>query len=386
MNNKKQRTGESSEVTSDSDTINASETKRKHKFAPHHYGDDELFDCEFVGIDIYAIIDPPSKPISELLSSETVRSSDDNDMIIKYDDSIDEDTEMTEAEAFDEADDVEMTEATNASSGSTYAKNPLFTSTVQGILTVREVMESAAFELGGMVVDREGLSSDDDEGSRQVIGVLEYHCVPITAEKASEWRDFDDLRSLVTGVDLSKAAIIMQISFLNCQVGLGKSTKGTIIATLLTQWMRPTVSLSPSNIAYPNYQIINSLLRVIKRGLENKGVVDYTLDLCSVCASNLRATIESARIQAEKEIEDDLTQFKRTVKRDITSLERLQPSVDLAVDMERTDNESPTKRSPFISGCAMPNKNAIKLILKAVFWTYLREEPVLYVNKDSPMC
>lgn len=80
---------------------------------------------------------------------------------------------------------------------------------MQDILTVREVMESAAFEIGGMVVDQEGLSSDDDEGSRQVTGILEYHRVPITAEKAPEWRDFDDLRSLVTNVDLSKTAIIM---------------------------------------------------------------------------------------------------------------------------------------------------------------------------------
>ncbi|CAO3619250.1 unnamed protein product [Mucor fragilis] len=62
----------------------------------------------------------------------------------------------------------------------------------------------------------------------------------------------------------------------------------------------------------------------------------------------------------------------------------------LAADMER-DDEKPMQ-APFISGCAMPNKDAIKSILKAmqagpggrrwVFWTCLREEPVLYVNKN----
>jgi hypothetical protein len=46
---------------------------------------------------------------------------------------------------------------------------------------------------------------------------------------------------------------------------------------------------------------------------------------------------------------------------------------------------------PYISGCAMPNKDAIKAILdtmdagpggsRKVLWTCLREEPVLYVNK-----
>lgn len=297
---------------------------------------------------------------------------------------------------------------------------------------------------------------------------------------------------------------------------------------MLTRWIRPNLSSSNSSlrsehlpVAYPNYQIINSLLRVIKRGLETKGVVDYTLDQCSVGGSNLRETIEEARIQAEKEIEEDPIQFKRTVKRGITSLERYfmficfqayldstSPSMvretesfglwmkrhpelgtilhdilnnkeedefrslvpvekslsgdgmalssevmrvvnsrhgqvlaqqtilkhdafpgcqkmslkekipgaynfrrieikqiksavkygglaatlsGLAADMERGDDEKPPS-APFISGCAMPNKDAIKSILKAmhagpggrrwVFWTCLREEPVLYINKN----
>lgn len=311
----------------------------------------------------------------------------------------------------------------------------------------------------------------------------------------------------------------------NCQVGLGRSTSGTIIATLLTRWMRPNYPATAAATSkavethYPNYQIINSLLRVIKRGLENKRIVDCTLDQCSIGATNLRASIESARIQAEKEIEEDPTQFKRTVKRGIISLERyfmficfqayldntcpsmvretesfgtwmkrhpelgtilqdllhspqdefkslmpVEKSVSgdgmalssevmrvvnsrhgqvlaqqtilkhdafpgcqkmslkekipgaynfrrveinkvkyavkygglaaslsgLAADMETGDEEVPNP--PFISGCAMPNKDAIKSILKAmqagpggtrwVFWTCLREEPVLYVNKN----
>jgi hypothetical protein len=42
---------------------------------------------------------------------------------------------------------------------------------------------------------------------------LEYRRVPITAEKAPEWRDVDDLQALVTGVDLSRTAVIMYASF-----------------------------------------------------------------------------------------------------------------------------------------------------------------------------
>ncbi|KAG1113978.1 hypothetical protein G6F42_014315 [Rhizopus arrhizus] len=400
---------------------------------------------------------------------------------------------------------------------------------LQDIMTVREVMEFAALEIQQ---ERELSDNDDNEEQSQrnlVNNLLEYHRVPITAEKAPEWRDFDDLTSLVTGVDLSKTAIIM-----NCQVGLGRSTTGTIIATLLTRWIRPKNNTSSTNssvrssrselalqnsVQYPNYQIINSLLRVIRRGLENKCIVDSILDQCSVGGSNLRSTIEDARIQAEKEQEEDPSQFRRTVKRGITALERYfmficfqayldstSPSLvrdtesfglwmkrhpelgtilqdllhtsdefrslvpveqslgggdgmalssevmrvvnsrhgqvlaqqtilkhdafpgcqkmslkekipgaynfrrieikqvksavkygglaatvsGLAADMER-DDEKPLE-APFISGCAMPNKDAIKSMLKAmqagpggrrwVFWTCLREEPVLYVNKN----
>ncbi|RCI07158.1 hypothetical protein CU098_013780 [Rhizopus stolonifer] len=384
---------------------------------------------------------------------------------------------------------------------------------IQDIMTVREVMEFAAVEIQQELSLRD---SSDEEDQRKNLAeenrLLEYHRVPITAEKAPEWRDLDDLTSLVTGVDLSKTAIIM-----NCQVGLGRSTTGTIIASLLTRWIRPR-NKATCLPRYPNYQIINSLLRVIKRGLENKQVVDAVIEQCSISGSHLIKTIESARIQAEKEKENP-AEFKRTVKRGITSLERYfmficfqayldstSPSLvrdtesfgrwmkrlpelatilqdllhtkdefsalvpveqslgggdgmalssevmrvvhsrhgqvlaqqtilkhdafpgcqkmslkekipgaynfrrveisqvkyavkegglaanlsGLAADMER-DDEKPLA-APFIAGCAMPNKDAIKSILKAmqagpggrrwVYWTCLREEPVLYVNKN----
>jgi hypothetical protein len=81
---------------------------------------------------------------------------------------------------------------------------------IQDIMTVREVMESAAFEIR-QEQQHDLLSDEDDDlaSTENTSILLEYHRVPITAEKAPEWRDFDDLRSLVTGVDLSKTAIIM---------------------------------------------------------------------------------------------------------------------------------------------------------------------------------
>ena len=72
---------------------------------------------------------------------------------------------------------------------------------IQDIMTVREVMETVSFEIRN--------EQQENDEINQETALLDYHRVPITAEKAPEWRDFDDLRSLVTGVNLSKTAIIM---------------------------------------------------------------------------------------------------------------------------------------------------------------------------------
>ncbi|KAG0188087.1 hypothetical protein DFQ28_005392 [Apophysomyces sp. BC1034] len=375
---------------------------------------------------------------------------------------------------------------------------------IEDILTVREVMESVSEEISHGV---------DDDGSKRIF--LDYYRIPITAEKAPEWRDFDDLRSLLAHMELSKTSVVM-----NCQIGLGRSTIGTVIATLLIRWMRQSSTPELSEIPtpsrairrqHPNYNLINSLLRVIKNGLENKEVVDDTVDKCGVYL-NLRDMIESAHIQAENETDE--SKRNRLLKRGVLALERyfllicfqayldntspetldetesfehwmkrhlematillelqkdrleliipvekavgdgvalssevmrvvsarhgqvlaqqtilkhdafpgcqkmslkekvegaynfrrvevknvksavkyggLAASVSgLAADMERSDDDGPNP--PFICGCAMPSKDAIKTVLKAmnagpggkrrVLWTCLREEPVLYVNK-----
>lgn len=319
----------------------------------------------------------------------------------------------------------------------------------------------------------------------------------------------------------SKTREKLTSTFRNDQVGLGRSTTGTIIATLITRWIRPKNAYLPKSPGPShNYQIINSLLRVIRRGLENKQMVDHTMKQCSVDSRQIFDMIGAARVQAEKEKEDDPSQFKRTIKRGITALERYfificfqaylddtSPSLvsetesfshwmerhpelrtilddvllaneeeqfrslipveksltgdgialssevmavvnrrhgqvlaqqtimkhdafpgcqkmslkekipgaynfrrieinkiksavkyggqaatigGLVADMERSDED--LLIAPFISGCAMPNKDAIKSILKAmqagpggkrwVLWTCLREEPVIYVNKN----
>ncbi|CAO0803096.1 unnamed protein product [Mucor circinelloides] len=380
------------------------------------------------------------------------------------------------------------------------------------IMTVREVMTSVAMEIADEL-DSDTSSSDSSVGRVALRhgDVLDYYRVPVTAEKAPEWCDFDEIRNLITSTDLSKTALIM-----NCQVGLGRSTLGTVIATLITRWIKPSHVKEGNDhrrkCQYLNYQIINSLLRVIKNGLEVKHTVDDVIDTCGAFL-NLREMIESEHIKSDNQ--DDEVKKKAHIKRGIAALQRyfvllcfeayldstspelvnstptfeswmnkrpeigtllqefehpdehlitpveksigdgvalsseimsvvasrhgqvlaqqtilkhdafpgcqkmsLKEKIEgaynfrrvqvqdvkscvklpnkaaddsgLAADLERSDEEK--LDPPFICGCAMPSKDAIKAVLKSmnagpggkrkVLWTCLREEPVLYVNKQ----
>ncbi|KAI9265662.1 inositol hexakisphosphate-domain-containing protein [Helicostylum pulchrum] len=374
---------------------------------------------------------------------------------------------------------------------------------VNDVMTVREVMYSVAEEIA-------------DEIESPVSHVLDYHRVPITAEKSPEWCDFDELRHLISSTDLSKTALIM-----NCQIGLGRSTLGTVIATLITCWIKhDTAQYSADKkgdkrCQYLNYQIINSLLRVVQNGLEIKYIVDQVIDTCGAFL-NLREMIESEHLKAENE--KDPAKKVAYIKRGVSALQRYfvllcfqayldstssDESIDttktfedwmgkrpeivmllaefkdsnesliipvektigdgvalsseimsvvasrhgqvlgqqtilkhdafpgcqkmslkekieeaynfrrvpvrsvkdsvkspvmgkaisgLESDLERTDEDQQNLQPPFICGCAMPSKDAIKAVLKSmhagpggtrkVLWTCLREEPVLYVNKQ----
>jgi hypothetical protein len=116
---------------------------------------------------------------------------------------------------------------------------------------------------------------------------------------------------------------IYTYTYRNCQVGLGRSTLGTIIATLITRWIRPNTQ-SDNNThrdkcQYLNYQIVNSLLRVIKNGLEIKYIVDDVIDKCGAFL-NLREIIESEHIQSENE--NDESKKRYHIKRAISALQR----------------------------------------------------------------
>ncbi|KAG2217368.1 hypothetical protein INT45_012238 [Circinella minor] len=195
------------------------------------------------------------------------------------------------------------------------------------VLTVQEVMRDEEEKVYQKLRDADLPMKQEGD----VHKFLNYQRVPITAERPPECNDFDDLRKYITGegIDLSNTAIIM-----NCQVGSGRSALGTVIATLLTRWLGvsnknkenefSSISSLGKHIHKTgeerlNYQIINSLLRVIKNGLDNKNIVDDAIDLCGK-PTNLRTVIEETHIQMDNT--ENESERRKILKRGIVWLER----------------------------------------------------------------
>ncbi|OZJ03826.1 hypothetical protein BZG36_03823 [Bifiguratus adelaidae] len=188
----------------------------------------------------------------------------------------------------------------------------------ENILTFKEVMEQVQFDTE---ITEDSDTANEDHHAMKV----NYKRVPITAEQPPELRDFDEIVQLIGHLDLRDARIIV-----NCQIGLGRSTVGTAIAVLITRWLQTqrtpfTPSLNEANRLYDfqppksNYQIVHSLLRVIRDGLECKRIVDQVVDSCAAYL-NLRDCIEDFRNQAESA--DSEEQRTNAIRRGVSALKR----------------------------------------------------------------
>uniref|UniRef100_A0A8H7Y3N0 Inositol hexakisphosphate-domain-containing protein n=1 Tax=Psilocybe cubensis TaxID=181762 RepID=A0A8H7Y3N0_PSICU len=146
---------------------------------------------------------------------------------------------------------------------------------------------------------------------------LQYNRIPITAEKPPDFSDLKDLIDVMVRASPNTPIVV------NCQLGRGRSTLASIILLLIREWLqvhRPMTPMSPrlakrslsmsmtlmEPVKAPNrrsYQVINNLLRVIRKGPAVKSAVDDAIDRCSA-VYNLRDAIETARIRAEEATDD----------------------------------------------------------------------------------
>ncbi|KAK0194057.1 inositol hexakisphosphate-domain-containing protein, partial [Armillaria mellea] len=144
---------------------------------------------------------------------------------------------------------------------------------------------------------------------------LVYDRIPITAERPPDFSDLGEMIDVVLRSSRDTPIVV------NCQLGRGRSTLASIILLLIRQWLDSrrtpqtphfklprTMSMSTMSPIEPassfskhrqSYQVINNLLRVFRKGLDVKNIVDDTIDQCDVFY-NLRDSIEENRIRAEQ--------------------------------------------------------------------------------------
>ncbi|KAF8969228.1 inositol hexakisphosphate-domain-containing protein [Flammula alnicola] len=151
---------------------------------------------------------------------------------------------------------------------------------------------------------------------------LQYNRIPITAEKPPDYADLKELIEVVLRTAPDTPIVV------NCQLGRGRSTLASIILLLIRQWLqmhRLTTPASPlvgkrslsmsmtlaEPVRAPNrhsYQVINNLLRVIRKGPDVKSAVDDAVDRCSA-VYNLRDAIEDSRVRAEEATDEKQTRL-----------------------------------------------------------------------------
>ena len=128
---------------------------------------------------------------------------------------------------------------------------------------------------------------------------IKYFRVPVTDERAPEPKDFDDLLNIIKDIDIKNTHLIF-----NCQMGRGRTTTGTIIASLVNNMRSNLVTslkreIGDQNYLNGNFKMINKLLRVLENANENKREVDNVIDYSSQM-QNLRTSILEFKLKGEK--------------------------------------------------------------------------------------
>ena len=147
---------------------------------------------------------------------------------------------------------------------------------------------------------------------------LAYHRVPITAGEPPEAGDFDALVRIIC-----QSTNFDDLSFVfNCQMGIGRSTVGEAVAVLILDWMnviKISTEKADKTLFHQQYEVVVSLLRVIRSASEAKKKVDMAIDMCASFI-NLREIISDTMAEAQSE-SDEATK-KSSLRKGVTLLKR----------------------------------------------------------------
>ncbi|CAK9780633.1 hypothetical protein CC85DRAFT_329266 [Cutaneotrichosporon oleaginosum] len=192
----------------------------------------------------------------------------------------------------------------------------------------------------------------DDVALREMDVNLVFERIPITSESSPDFHDITSLLEICTRIDLDQTAII-----LNDQLGRGRSSNTAAVILLIQRWIkrsqdshapstpasrrnasRNRLALQPSSKT--SWQIINSVLRVVRNGLEVKRIVDDAIDRTSA-TFNLRDAIEDCRNQAEEaKAPEDRT---RAIERGMHCLLRYFHLIVFQAYLDDTDRDDENK-------------------------------------------
>lgn len=160
----------------------------------------------------------------------------------------------------------------------------------------------------------EDVNKDDIASLKDIMGLrsdnIDFKRIPITPEAVPDFTDIHDLMNVIIQTD-SQSPIVV-----NCQLGRGRSTLASVLIILVQNWRRKsqhdphaglkrqlTIQVRNKSSERKSYQVINNLLRVIRRGLEVKNTVDDAIDEAGDIY-NLREAVDDARIRAVEETDE----------------------------------------------------------------------------------
>lgn len=146
---------------------------------------------------------------------------------------------------------------------------------------------------------------------------LVYHRVPVTSGEAPETSDFDALVRIVCEPGNAENVCFV----FNCQTGVGRSTIGQAVALLLLDWLG-VIKISTEHthtLLIDQYEVVVSLLRVIRFAGEAKKKVDAVIEMCASMV-HLRDVI--ADTLAEAQSESDESSKKGALREGATLLKR----------------------------------------------------------------
>jgi protein-tyrosine phosphatase len=147
-----------------------------------------------------------------------------------------------------------------------------------------------------IMTPKEYYASITKEGYR-----VKYYRIAITDEQAPKMTDFDDLFAVLKTLSPETHVIF------NCQMGRGRTTTGTVIATMLAA-SKLHVNLGPAPKSNAEYKTIVRVTRMLTNGTEDKQFADKVIDMCSAM-QNLREAIKTLKNQEDAATDPDKKEF-----------------------------------------------------------------------------